>query len=149
MVQEHSNGTPGMSLACVLSVYTVWGIQPLYWQMFKDIPLSHILAHRIIWSVLFLLPVVFLAKRWKTLITVFHSLGAVLITLVCALAIGANWLLNIYAAATKQVVEASLGHYITPIIIIFLGVFVLKETFQPYKFVATLLVLSGVVILTV
>ena len=148
MVEEKSSVTPRMSLVCVLLVYTIWGIQPLYWQLFNDISLSHILAHRIIWSVLFLLPIVVLTKRWDKLIKVLQSLRLVLITFICAIAIGANWLLNIYAAATKQVVEASLGHYITPIIIIVLGVFALKESFQPYKFIATFLVVIGVVILT-
>ena len=148
MVEENNNVTPRMSLVCVLSVYTIWGIQPLYWQIFNDISLSHILAHRIIWSVLFLLPIVVLTKCWDKLINVLRSLRLVLMSFICAMAIGTNWLLNIYAAATKQVVEASLGHYITPIIIIFLGVFALKESFQPYKFVATFLVVTGVVILT-
>ena len=133
MAEVNSKATPGMSLVCVLLVYTIWGIQPLYWQLFGDIPLPHILAHRIVWSVLFLMPVVVLTKRWGTLIVVFRSLRLVLITSLCAITIGANWLLNIYAAATKQVVEASLGHYITPIVIIILGVLVLKERVQPYK----------------
>ncbi len=148
MVEENNKITPRMSLICVMSVYTIWGIQPIYWQFFNDIPLVHILAHRIIWSALFLFPLIAFTKRSGRLIGVLQSFRLVLITFICAIAIGANWLLNIYAAATKQVVEASLGHYITPIVIIILGVFALKESVGPYKIMAAILVLTGVVILT-
>jgi len=133
----------------ILIVYTVWGTQPLYWQLFGPIPLSHILAHRIIWSAFLLLPFVLITKRRTQLKQIPGSFRRIAILMLCALAIGGNWLLNIYAAATKQVVEASLGHYITPIMIILLGVFVLKEPFRLYKMVGLALAALGAVILTV
>jgi len=136
------------ALFFIFFVYTVWGIQPLYWQLFSGIPLSHILAHRIIWSAPLLVPVVIFTGRRSQLKQIVQSFRYTLIILFCSLAIGSNWLLNIYAAATKQVVEASLGHYITPLLIILLGVFVLKEPFRPYKIVALLLAAAGATVLT-
>lgn len=133
----------------ILLVYTVWGTQPLYWRLFGTIPLSHILAHRIIWSALLLLPVVLVRGRGGELKRISGSLRRITILVLCAVAIGGNWLLNIYAAATKQVVEASLGHYITPIAIILLGVFVLRERFRLYKMVGLILAATGAGILTV
>lgn len=133
----------------ILIVYTIWGTQPLYWQLFGPIPLSHILAHRIIWSAVLLLPVVLVTGRRDQLRHIPGSLGRIAILSLCAITIGGNWLLNIYAAATKQVVEASLGHYITPIAIVLLGVFVLKEPSRPYKMIALALAALGAVILTV
>jgi chloramphenicol-sensitive protein RarD len=132
----------------ILIVYTVWGVQPLYWQLFGPIPLSHILAHRIIWSALLLFPITFMTKRRIQLNKVPVSFRLIVIILLCALAIGGNWLLNIYAAATKQVVEASLGHYITPIAVVLLGIFVLKEPFRLYKMIALALVAVGTGIIT-
>lgn len=133
----------------ILLVYTVWGTQPLYWRLFGTIPLSHILAHRIIWSALLLLPIVVIRGRGSELKQISGSLRRITILVLCAVAIGGNWLLNIYAAATKQVVEASLGHYITPIAIILLGVFVLRERFRLYKMVGLILAATGAGILTV
>lgn len=132
----------------ILIVYTVWGIQPLYWQFFGPIPLSHILAHRIIWSAALLLPVVIVTRRLDQLRHIPGALGQIAILTLCALAIGGNWLLNIHAATTKQVVEASLGHYITPIVVVLLGVFVLKEPLRPYKMIALGLAALGAAILT-
>jgi len=138
-----------MAVAFILIVYTVWGVQPLYWQLFGPIPLSHILAHRIIWSALLLLPITVMTKRRRQLKRVSISFSQFAIIALCAVAIGGNWLLNISAAATKQVVEASLGHYITPIVVVLLGVFVLKEPFRLYKTTALALVAVGTGILTV
>jgi len=133
----------------IVIVYTVWGVQPLYWQLFGPIPLSHILAHRIIWSALLLVPTVLLTRGRNQQIRVPVTAKLIGIIFLCALAIGGNWLLNIYAAATKQVVEASLGHYITPIAVILIGVFVLKESLRRYKMIALALIAVGTVILTV
>lgn len=137
-----------LSVASVLCVYTIWGIQPLYWQYFSAIPLPHILAHRILWSAVFLIPFIILTNRWKELIAVFQSKSQMRSTAICAFAIGTNWLVNIYAAATRQVVEASLGHYITPILTILIGLYVLKEKIEFYKITATSLAFIGVLLLT-
>lgn len=145
-IKQSINQTALFSILCV---YTIWGIQPLYWQFFKAIPLSHILAHRIIWSAVFLVPAIFVTKRHHLLLEVFRSFKQIQMTALCALSIGFNWLVNIYAAATKQVVEASLGHYITPILIILLGVLVFHETLELYKLIAVFIAFSGVVILTI
>jgi chloramphenicol-sensitive protein RarD len=151
MPARRRNRYPQQKIAVlfVLIVYTVWGLQPLYWQLFGPIPLSHILAHRIIWSAILLVPTVLLAKRRIQLTRVPVTAKLTGIVFMCALAIGGNWLLNIYAAATKQVVEASLGHYITPIVVILLGVFVLKEPARLYKMIALALIALGAIILTV
>jgi chloramphenicol-sensitive protein RarD len=149
MTMHSAHARQKIAVLFILIVYTIWGIQPLYWQLFGPIPLSHILAHRIIWSAVLLLPVVLVTGRSDQLRHIPGSMARVAILILCAIAIGGNWLLNIYAAATKQVVEASLGHYITPIAIVLLGVFVLKEPSRPYKMIALALAALGAVILTV
>lgn len=138
-----------LAFASVFCVYTIWGIQPLYWQYFSTVPLAHVLAHRILWSSVLLTPIVIFTNRWKSLISIFQSKEQMRFTIICAFAIGANWLVNIYAAASKQVVEASLGHYITPILTIIIGLYILKEKVERYKMIATLLALIGVILLTI
>ncbi|MDW7672813.1 MAG: EamA family transporter RarD [Bacillota bacterium] len=138
-----------LPLMSVLLVYTIWGIQPLYWQLFHQVPLTHILAHRIIWSVCLLFPVILLTHRWVQLTLLFRSLRRIGLTALCAVMIASNWMLYIYAVSTKQVVEASMGQYITPILVIFLGVFILWEKTQLHEVIATLIAAAGVGILTV
>ena len=148
MTIHSGHGRQKIAVLFILIVYTVWGTQPLYWRLFGPIPLSHIMAHRIIWSSVLLLPIVMLTRRREQLKEISGSLRRIAVLMLSALAIGGNWLLNIHAAATKQVVEASLGHYITPIAIILLGVFVLKEPFRLYKMFALTLAALGALILT-
>jgi chloramphenicol-sensitive protein RarD len=138
-----------LPLMSVLLVYTLWGVQPIYWRLFHQIPLTHILAHRIIWSVALLMPAILFTRRWTQLAMLFRSLRKIGITALCAVMIASNWMLNIYAVSTKQVVEASMGQYITPILVIFLGVVILKEKTQPHKIIATLVAAAGVGMLTI
>jgi len=149
MLSKSGSSVHKPALLSILCVYSIWGIQPLYWQFFKEIPLSHVLAHRILWSALFLLPITIFTNRWNQLLEVFKSVKHVALTVLCALAIGSNWMINIYAASTKQVIEASLGHYITPIVVIFLGVYIFKESIQLHKLIAAVIASSGVLLLTV
>lgn len=138
-----------LPLLSVLFVYTLWGLQPLYWRFFHDIPLTHILSHRVIWSVVLLLPVILLTRRWSQLKALFTSIKTIGLTALSAVMIASNWMLNIYAVSTKQVVEASMGQYITPILVIFLGVFILKEKTQRHKILATLFAMAGVAMMTI
>ena len=138
-----------LAFASVFCVYTIWGTQPLYWQYFNSVPLPHILAHRILWSSILLTPFVIYTNRWRALISIYKSKIQIRSTIICAFAIGSNWLVNIYAASSKQMVEASLGHYITPILTILIGLYILKEKIEFYKMMATIFAFIGVVLLTI
>lgn len=133
----------------IFFVYTVWGIQALYWKLFTDIPLVSILAWRIIWSFLFLSAVLIATRRFKRILTLLKSPGILLRVALCAFLIAFNWLLNIYAAYSNQLVESSLGHYITPIIVICSGIFILKEKVRLYEAFALLTAIAGVLYLAV
>lgn len=128
----------------LLLVYTVWGAQPLYWRLFQSVPLSQILAHRIVWA----LPILFLfllfRKTLDRLGECFSTPRSALLVLIRAVLIGSNWLLNIYAPLNTMVVEASLGQYITPIVVIILGLVVLKEELSLRLVLALILASIGV-----
>lgn len=140
------------SLKATLSIfitYTFWGIQPLYWRMFTHVPLIYILAHRIIWAGVFMLIIVLILNRKDQLLSVMKKPKQMKLLTISSIAISLNWLLNIYAAYTKQVVESSLGQYITPIIVILIGVIIFREKLQLYKIISLIFVISGVVMITV
>jgi len=133
----------------IFCVYTIWGAQPIYWKLFKEIPLDQILAHRIIWSALLLFIIIVYKGQLKALVTIFKSKKSLSLIIPSAFLIASNWLINIFAAYSNQIIEASLGHYITPLVIIFIGVFVLKESVQPYEIFAALFAMIGVLLLTI
>ncbi|MDM8533764.1 EamA family transporter RarD [Clostridiaceae bacterium HSG29] len=133
----------------ILVTYTIWGIQPLYWRLFTHFPLPYILAHRIIWASIFMFLIVLLTNRKKQFLLVLGNKKQMLFLIVSSIAITLNWLLNIYAAYTKQVVESSLGHYITPIVIILIGIVVFKEKIELHKIIALVLVAIGVISISI
>ena len=63
--------------------------------------------------------------------------------------ISINWLVYIWATNNEHVVEASLGYYINPLIIIGFGVIFLKEKMRPLQWAAVTIASIGVLVLTV
>src|SRR5690554_954008 len=111
-----------------LTAYVMWGCFPLFFALFKGVPAFEVLIHRILWSCLFLVGLVTLLRRWapvRTALSEPRRLGAVL---GCAILIAANWGLYIYAVESRQVLQASLGYFLTPLVDVALGMLVLRET---------------------
>ncbi|MYL36009.1 EamA family transporter RarD [Pontibacillus yanchengensis] len=131
-----------------LSAYTLWGILPLYWKLVQEVPAGEILAHRIIWSFLFMMAIVFVTKNGKAFLheaihLIQHKKRLVGITL-ASITISINWLTYIWAVNANHVVEVSLGYYINPLVSILLGMVILKERLTPWQIVSFLLAMIGV-----
>jgi len=138
-----------LGLMSIFFVYTIWGAQPVYWKLFHEVPLDQILAHRIIWSSILLVGIIALKNQFNELLEIFKSKKNMILITLSAFLIASNWFINIYAANSNQIIEASLGHYITPITIILIGVFIFKEQIKKYEMIATLSAIIGVLFLTI
>ena len=90
-------------------------------------PPVEIVAHRIIWSLLFLAALVGLWRRWPEVRRAMSSLKVVGILFVTAALIAANWLIYVWAVVNGHVLEASLGYYLNPLFNVLLGVLLLRE----------------------
>ena len=127
-----------------LAAYIMWGCFPLFFALFEGVPAFEVLIHRIIWSCLFLVGLVTLLKRWGPIRKALgepRRLGRVL---GCALLIATNWGLYIYAVESRQVFQASLGYFLTPLVNVALGMLVLREAMAGLQRVAV--VLAGIAI---
>ena len=140
----------------VLSIQQVlillWGILPIYWKFINEVPALEILAHRVIWSFIFVLIIVVLLKRklLKNFFQVQMSQKKTWLGLFLAsLFISINWFTYIYAVNTNHIVEASLGYYINPLVAVLLGVFVLREKVNMLQAVSFVLAGIGVIYMTV
>lgn len=119
-----------------LAAYVMWGCFPLFFALFGGIPAFEVLIHRIIWSCVFLVGLVSVLKRWgpiRSALAEPQRLGRVL---GCALLIALNWGLYIYAVETRQVFQASLGYFLTPLVNVALGLFILREAMAGLQRVA-------------
>ncbi|MFC7063299.1 EamA family transporter RarD [Halobacillus seohaensis] len=133
--------------------YILWGFLPIYWKLLQHISPFEILAHRIVWSAVFMAIIIFLLKKNRRFIEeakqVWRNKRSLIGITLASIMISINWLTYIWGVNNNHVVEASLGYYINPLVSILLGMIVLKETFSRPQWIAFLLAGSGVTYMTV
>src|ERR1700712_3537051 len=145
MTQDQSNRRAGFFFGLV--AYLAWGVLPLYFKLLTMVPPIEIVANRIVWSLIFLVLVITLRRRWKATRAAFSSGRIVLILLLTAALIAANWLVYVWAVVNGHVLETSLGYYLNPLFNVVLGVVLLKERLSRAQAGAVLLAASGVGVL--
>jgi chloramphenicol-sensitive protein RarD len=145
MTDQHRTHRAGLLLG--LGAYLMWGVLPIYFKAVDHVPAFEIVAHRIIWSLIFLALLATLWRRWPGIRAALGT-GKVLLTLILtAILIGANWLIWIYAVVSGHVMEGSLGYYLNPLVNVVLGVFLLKEKLTRFQKLAVFLAAAGVAVL--
>ncbi|MGA9581901.1 MAG: EamA family transporter RarD [Allosphingosinicella sp.] len=130
-----------------LGAYALWGVLPLYFKALVHVGATEIVAHRILWSLLFLGALATLWKRWPRIRAALANPRIALTLLLTAVLIGINWLVYIYAVVSGHVLEGSLGYYLNPLVNVLLGVFLLKERLSRMQKAAVFLAGAGVAIL--
>ena len=134
-------------LASAVGAYVLWGLFPLYWPLLEPAAPVEILAHRVAWSLVFLVAVLALTSGFRWVKTLGRrrarllALAAVLVT--------ANWGTFIYAVNSGHVVEASLGYFINPLVTVALAVVLLHERLTRPKWLAVAVAAVGVIVLAV
>ncbi|MCZ0987541.1 EamA family transporter RarD [Streptomyces diastatochromogenes] len=131
------------------AAYGMWGLVPLFWPLLKPAEALEILAHRMVWSLLFVAVALLVLRRWAwagELLRQPRRLG--LIALAAAF-ITVNWGVYIWAVNAGHVVETSLGYFINPLVTIAMGVLILKERLRPVQWAAVGVGVAAVVVLAV
>ncbi|MCK0162451.1 EamA family transporter RarD [Marinobacter sp. S6332] len=122
-----------------LSAYIMWGCFPLYFALFDGVPAWEVVIHRVLWSCVFLAVVVTFLKRWPPVKAALAQPSRLGYVLGCAVLIAVNWGVYIYAVESRQVLQASLGYFLTPLVNVGLGMLVLKESISRLQIVAVVL----------
>lgn len=129
--------------------YASWGVLPLYFQALAPAQAFEILAHRIVWSLVFCLILVTLNRdtSWVPIV-LRHPRRLMLLTL-AAFLLAINWGVYIYAVTSGNVVESSLGYFINPLILVLMGVFILQEQLRRLQWWAVGLGTVAVLIISI
>ena len=139
---------PVLGLIYAASAFLIWGLSPLYWKALGAVPALEIIAHRVVWSFLFLMGLILLQRRWSEFAEILKS-GRMLLTLMLtAILVSANWLLYIWAVNNNHMLQASLGYYINPLVNVVLGMLFLRERLRRPQILAVMLAAGGVLYLT-
>lgn len=128
--------------------YGIWGLFPLYWPLLAPADAVEIVAHRSLWSLVFLAVVVSLARGWRVVRTTFATPRTRWLLLAAAVLISLNWTAYIWAVNAGHVVEASLGYFINPLVSVLIGVLLLGERLRRAQWWAVVLGAAAVLVLT-
>jgi len=131
-----------------VSAYSLWGAFPLYWPLLEPANPLEIVSHRAVWTLVFCFIVLAATKALKSTLVTLKSPTVAVKLFLSSLLISINWLVYIWATNNEHVVEASLGYYINPLIIIGFGVIFLKEKMRPLQWAAVSIATIGVLVLT-
>jgi chloramphenicol-sensitive protein RarD len=138
---------PGVVYATL--AYTAWGLFPLYFHQLAGVAPLEVVMHRTLWSLLFLLSVLFFLKRWSWLRAVARQprvLGAFALS---ATLLTCNWLTYVWAVHNHHLLDASLGYFILPLVNVAIGFFILKERPRRGQWFAVAVASSGVLWLAI
>lgn len=130
-----------------LGAYASWGVMPIYFKAIDHVDAAEIVAHRVLWSLIFLAVLATVARKWPGIRAALAAPRILLTLLVTALLIGGNWLIWIYAVVSGHVLEGSLGYYLNPLVNVLMGVFLLKERLTRLQVAGVVLAAAGVAVL--
>lgn len=140
--------TAAVGVISAAAAFLIWGASPIYWKLLKAVPALEILTHRIVWSFIFLAALVLIQGR-RELISILKDRFSLMMLAVSTLMVALNWLIYIWAVTHDQILQASLGYYICPLVNVILGTVFLKERLRRAQIVAVVLATGGVFYLTI
>lgn len=146
MPPQRSQQTVGVLYA--LAAYSAWGVFPIYWKFLSHVPVTIVLAHRVVWAFVFYLGLLKLKEPLAALPSLIDGVKEYWKVLACAVLIGSNWGIYVWAVNSGHIVETALGYYISPLISVVLGAVVLGEKLTLHQKVAFLMALLGVLVMT-
>ena len=147
-MSEEKTKVRSLGLVFGVSAYTLWGLFPIYWPLLEPANPVEIVSHRAVWTLVFCFIILWLTKTLKTTLALLKRPKIVAGLFLGSILISINWIIYIYAATSGHVVEASLGYYINPIVVIATGVLILKEKLRPLQWVSVGVATLGVAVLT-
>ncbi|MCB1483066.1 MAG: EamA family transporter RarD [Rhodobiaceae bacterium] len=131
-----------------LGAYVTWGLMPLYLKLLDHIPVTEVLAHRVIWSVPVAAMVPVMLGRIRELREALTSPRMLGMALLGATLISINSGTYFWAVSVNRTIEGALGFYINPLFSVLLGAVVLKERLTRAQVLALGLAALAVAIIT-
>jgi chloramphenicol-sensitive protein RarD len=130
------HGEVGRGTLLGFTAYGLWGLFPLYFDVLRPAGPWEILAHRILWTLLFCVVVLLVARDLGWVRPLLRRPRLLAGTAVAAVLIAVNWVVYVGAVTSGNTSEAALGYFLNPLVTIALGVVVLGERLRWLQWVA-------------
>ncbi|MCL1922880.1 MAG: EamA family transporter RarD [Propionibacteriaceae bacterium] len=136
-------------LVAAVAAYGLWGGFPLYFYLLGRSGSVEVVAHRIVWTLVFCVAGISLIGAWHKVRTVLGDRRLLGTLLGAGVLVSANWLIYIYAVHGGHVVDGALGYFINPLVTVGLAVVFLRERLRPLQVVALGIGVAAVLVLVV
>jgi len=127
--------------------YVLWGVFPIYWKWLKHVSAIQVIGHRIVWSFIILIILIFVTNQWARFRTLLNR-RVLAVYLFSSALLSVNWLVYVWAVNAGFVVETSLGYFINPLFSVMLGVIFLCERLRKWQWLPIGIAFLGVIYLT-
>lgn len=117
---------------------------PLFWKLLDEAPILQVTAHRVVWTLAILVPILIARKSWSSTLEGFRSPKALAIHGIAAITLAANWLIYVWATLNGHILEAALGYYINPFLYILIGYLFWGERHSKLQLTAIAVAIIGV-----
>ncbi len=124
-----------------------WGLSPLFWKQLSYLPGDEVLAYRIFFTLVILFSVLFLNHEIKKIPSIIKNKKLMIKLFIASLMLGVNWYAFIYAVNSNQVMQTSLGYFMNPLMNVFIGFIVFKETLGKLEIISLVLAFIGLIVL--
>lgn len=114
-------------LPAALVAYGMWGFLPLLFHFLDGVGAVTIVAERTIWSLLLVGLILFFSGRFREVRSALADPRVLRGMALSCVLLAVNWLLYVWAVETGQVLEASFGYFINPLVNIAIGMVLLGE----------------------
>ncbi len=122
-----------------------WGvIGVIYFKYVSIVNPFEVVSHRVLWTIIFLSIIIYFNNKLNSFFLIFKDSKKVIILFLSGLMIFINWATWIYALTDDQLIEASFGYYIFPILSVFLGSIFLGEKLNFQKKISIFIILVSI-----
>jgi chloramphenicol-sensitive protein RarD len=136
----------GIALTALGSFW--WGVfGVIYFKYISFVGHVEIVIHRTVWTTLTLFLSTIYFSKWNIFFEILKDFKVVVTLFFSGLLIFINWTVWIYAVSNNQIIDASFGYFIMPILSVFLGYVFFKEKLNKKRKIAILLVITSIVFL--
>ncbi len=144
-MRRKTEGNTGLLLG--FSAYAMWGFFPLYWPLLQPSSPYEVLAHRIIWSLVFMMIVNSVFHLWEPVRIAWRSAKTRRLLALASFFVTINWGLYIWSVQTNHVVDAALGYFINPLVSVAMGIIAFGERLRRLQWVAIAIAASSLLML--
>ncbi len=124
----------------------MWGLVPLYWHLLAGVNAVELIAHRLVWSMVFVVAVLIWRSGFHEMRAALGSRRTFALNLLSSALLTVNWLVYVWGVNHGHVIECSLGYFLVPLLNVALGRWVLQEQLRPLQWVAIACAALGVAV---